>query len=52
MAPRVISRTRRRRRARKTYVLKKKLLEIPKRIKFRNMEFTVRYKTVGLRNLR
>ena len=50
MTPRVIS-TPRRRRVRKTYVLKKRL-ESPKTVRFGNMQFTVRYERVGLRNLR
>ena len=50
MAPRVIS-TLRRRRARKTYVLKKRL-ENPKAARFGNTQFMVRYERVELRNLR
>ena len=50
MAPRVIS-TPRRRKARKTYELKKRLENL-KTVRFGNRQFTVRYKRVGLRNLR
>ena len=49
MVPRVISAPRRR--ARKTYKLKKRL-EHPKTVRFGNTQFTVRYKRAGLRNLR
>ena len=50
MIPRVTS-TARRRRARKTYVLKK-ILESPKTVRFGNTQFIARYERVGLRNLR
>ena len=50
MSPRVFSAAKRRR-ARKTYVLKKRL-ESPKTVRFGNTQFTVRYERVGLRNLR
>ena len=49
MIPRVTSTARRR--ARKTYVLKK-ILESPKTVRFGNTQFTARYERVGLRNLR
>ena len=50
MTPRVIS-TARKRRARKTYVLKKRL-QSSKTVRFGYTQFTVRYERVGLRNLR
>ena len=50
ITPRVIS-TARRRRARKTYVSKKRL-ESPKTARFGNTQFMVRCESVGLRNLK